>query len=122
MASNPYHGIKARRNPFDDGGPPSCADGLRSVQRIASGAATSLFAFSRGPGAKMAINFVSRVAWHLRRNLTRRRLLSFPHFVLLLWVFVLLRGERWIFHWKVEQCKWNKWENWVCMLSVGIPP
>ena len=61
----------------------------------------------------MAANFAATVMWHVRRNLTKRRLLSFPHLIVLIWLFVLLRGERWLFHWKVEQCKWNKWENWV---------
>ncbi|PKS09898.1 hypothetical protein jhhlp_004521 [Lomentospora prolificans] len=109
---NPYHGVKARQNPFEDHRSTSCNDVLRSAKRVAVRTGASVYTFSRGPGLKMAANFAATVMWHVRRNLTKRRLLSFPHLIVLIWLFVLLRGERWLFHWKVEQCKWNKWENW----------
>ena len=121
--SPPYsNNFKARRNPFDNDRGSALNHVLRSVKRLVSRAASSAYTFSRGNGAKMAAGFVTRTVWHVRRNLTRRRLLSFPHLIVLLWLLVLLRGERWLFHWKVEQCKWHKWEDWVCaFLSLGCP-
>lgn len=55
----------------------------------------------------------SRAAFQFRRNLTRQRLLSFPHLIALFWIFVLLWGERWIFATKIRSCDWDHWEDWV---------
>ena len=69
----------------------------------------------------------SRAAFQFRRNLTRQRLLSFPHLIVLFWVFVLLWGERWIFATKVRSCDWDHWEDWVrfmpnnASVSILIP-
>ena len=49
----------------------------------------------------------------MERNCTRRRLLSLPHAFVLLWVVVLLWGERWVFRSAIEACKWEGWERWV---------
>lgn len=49
----------------------------------------------------------------LRRNMVRRRLLSFPHLLVGLWIVVLLWGERWTFASKVGRCDWDHWEDWV---------
>ncbi|KAI0198389.1 hypothetical protein F4808DRAFT_261159 [Astrocystis sublimbata] len=48
----------------------------------------------------------------LRRNLVRRRVLSFPHLLVALWLLVLLWGERWTFASKVNHCDWDHWEDW----------
>lgn len=48
-----------------------------------------------------------------RRNLSRHRLISFPHLLFLAWVVVLLWGERWIFASRVQNCDWDHWEQWV---------
>ncbi|RYP59461.1 hypothetical protein DL769_008520 [Monosporascus sp. CRB-8-3] len=53
-----------------------------------------------------------RAGYQFRRNMTRRRLLSFPHLIVALWVIVLLWGERWIFAAKVRSCDWDHWEDW----------
>lgn len=45
-------------------------------------------------------------------NLTRRRLLSFPHMLVLVWMVVLLYGEVWVFDSKVADCEWSSWEKW----------
>jgi hypothetical protein len=79
-----------------------------------------LLVFLRGNGLKMATNAGITTAWHIKRNLRRRRLFSFPHLLVLVWILVLLRGERWIFHWKVDKCQWNKWEEWVSI--PAFPP
>ncbi|KAI1821812.1 hypothetical protein F4861DRAFT_532691 [Xylaria intraflava] len=48
----------------------------------------------------------------LRRNMVRRRLLSFPHLLVGLWILLLLWGERWTFVNKVQDCNWEDWEDW----------
>ncbi|KAI1326955.1 hypothetical protein F5Y16DRAFT_216938 [Xylariaceae sp. FL0255] len=50
--------------------------------------------------------------FQLRRNIVRRRLLSFPHLLVALWAVVLLWGERWTFATKVQTCDWDHWEDW----------
>lgn len=67
------------------------------------------WSWTRGPGRLLAL----RIAHRVRRNLSGRRLLSFPHLVVLFWVVILLWGERWVFGTKVQSCDWDRWENWV---------
>lgn len=72
-----------------------------------------LWAWAKGPGRQRA-TWLSLAAIHqLRRNLTSRRLWSFPHLVVVFWVLILLWGERWVFDSKVASCDWDHWENWV---------
>lgn len=113
-AMSPHdNGVLADRNPFHDDRGSACGDVLDALcRRLARGLA-SLFIFLRGNGPRIAVNLASRGVWLLRRNLTRRRVLSFPHLLVLVWIFVLLRGEGWIFHWKVDKCSWDHWEDWV---------
>lgn len=56
------------------------------------------------------------------RNLAPRRLLSFPHALVLVWMVILLWGERWVFESKVDDCAWKKWEKWVGGGSAPKPP
>lgn len=44
--------------------------------------------------------------------MTRRRLLSFPHLLVALWMLVMLWGERWVFASRVSSCDWDHWEDW----------
>ncbi|KAL5621618.1 hypothetical protein BROUX41_006518 [Berkeleyomyces rouxiae] len=54
-----------------------------------------------------------RKLWrHTARSLSPRRVFSFPHIMVLMWIVVLLRGERWIFYYKVNHCLWDNWEEW----------
>lgn len=107
------NGVLAQSNPFQDDRDSTCGDVLDALRRRLA----SLFVFLRGNGPRLAVNLAARGVWMLRRNLTRRRVLSFPHLLVLVWIFVLLRGEGWIFHWKVDKCSWDHWEDWV-----RIPP
>ncbi|KAI5467543.1 hypothetical protein BGZ63DRAFT_410479 [Mariannaea sp. PMI_226] len=71
-----------------------------------------IVAWTTGPGWHIATTLGARV-WHrLRINLTPRRLLSFPHMLVIIWFLVLLYGERWIFDSKVADCEWSDWEKW----------
>ncbi|KAK4217048.1 calcineurin-like phosphoesterase-domain-containing protein [Rhypophila decipiens] len=63
-------------------------------------------------GRHMVLAALVASARRLRRNLTYNRLFSIPHLLVAIWVLVLLWGERWTFHTKVESCRWDKWENW----------
>lgn len=113
--SSHSNGVLARkRNPFHDDRDSTCGDVAFALRRHL----TKALAFLRANGPRIAANLAVRAAWHVRRNLTRRRMLSFPHLLILVWVFVLLRGESWIFHWKVDSCRWEHWEDWV---SISVP-
>ncbi|KAL5876873.1 hypothetical protein ACKVWC_006032 [Pyricularia oryzae] len=102
--SNGYS--SAFRKPQDDN---SIIEELRAA---AVRSVRFLWRFTKGPGRVMAINGLSRSSHQLKRNLVARRILSFPHLLVVFWVIVLLWGERWVFHNKVNQCHWDKWEKW----------
>lgn len=58
----------------------------------------------------------SRVPRGLRHWTERwhpRRLLSLPHLLILVWLLVLLWGERWVFESSIKACEWGRWERWV---------
>ncbi|PMD38279.1 hypothetical protein L207DRAFT_492010 [Hyaloscypha variabilis F] len=44
--------------------------------------------------------------WHLKR------LLNLPHLLVLVWLVVLLWGERWVFQSAIKTCEWGRWERW----------
>lgn len=67
----------------------------------------------QGPGRKIATVVFGSAAYYLRRNLAPRRLFSLPHFLVVVWMVILLWGERWVFDSKVETCSWDHWEKWV---------
>lgn len=73
-----------------------------------------LGAWVAGPGRHLATSLGAQVARRVRVNLSARRLLSFPHMLVLIWIVVLMWGERWIFDSKVADCDWDNWEKWVC--------
>lgn len=92
---------------FEDQDP--VGDFMRFVRRQVQ----SLHRFWNARGKRATLAFLLEVAHQLRRNLTLRRLSSFPHLMVVIWAVVLLWGERWIFHTKVESCHWSNWEKWV---------
>ncbi|KAI0539623.1 hypothetical protein GGR58DRAFT_229173 [Xylaria digitata] len=79
--------------------------GSRSIMRRA-------WVYGNGRGRHSAWNIAIKGGQQLRRNMVRRRLLSFPHLLVALWVLVLLWGERWTFASKVNNCDWDHWEDW----------
>jgi hypothetical protein len=72
-----------------------------------------LVRFWRERGRGMVLGAMLSAAHRLRQNLTYNRLCSVPHLLVAVWVVVLLWGERWVFHSKVESCHWSNWESWV---------
>ncbi|KAH8906027.1 putative frost protein [Coniochaeta sp. PMI_546] len=82
-----------------------CLAGLKVATR-------SLWGFWKGSGRYMVLGFLVNMLRQLRYNLAMRRLLSFPHALVVVWVLLLLWGERWVFHSRVESCHWSSWENW----------
>ncbi|KAL2258634.1 hypothetical protein VTK26DRAFT_8001 [Humicola hyalothermophila] len=72
----------------------------------------SLVRWWRERGRHLASATMLSFAHRLRLNLTYHRMVSFPHMLVAIWVVVLLWGERWVFHSKVESCRWSNWENW----------
>ncbi|KAK4128901.1 hypothetical protein N657DRAFT_660441 [Parathielavia appendiculata] len=87
----------------------SLFDDLRA---LLAQAIRALVRFWRDRGRRMALAAMLSLAHRLRQNLTYNRLLSFPHLLVAAWVVVLLWGERWTFHSKVESCHWSNWEKW----------
>ncbi|KAI1127094.1 hypothetical protein F5Y10DRAFT_243410 [Nemania abortiva] len=79
--------------------------GSRSMMRRA-------WTYGNGRGRHTAWNLAVKGGHQLRRNMVRRRLLSFPHLLVALWILVLLWGERWTFASKVNRCDWDHWEAW----------
>lgn len=73
----------------------------------------TVLAWLCGPARQAIAAFAARTAHQIQRNLVPRRLLSFPHFLFLFWVVILLWGERWVFDTKVQKCDWENWEKWV---------
>ncbi|OTA86442.1 hypothetical protein M434DRAFT_399886 [Hypoxylon sp. CO27-5] len=71
-----------------------------------------LWAYTNGRGRQTAWSLAVQAGQQIRRNLTRRRLLSFPHLLVALWMLVMLWGERWIFASRVRSCDWDHWEDW----------
>jgi hypothetical protein len=49
----------------------------------------------------------------LKHYFNPRGLLALPNLCILLWLLVLLWGERWVFESGVRACEWGKWERWV---------
>lgn len=113
----PGHGANMSR-PFQHRTSSTIPRNLQSIGPVLSAhakqAAYQLRVWAAGPGKRIAITTGERVVRRLQRNLTSRRLLSFPHLLALFWFFVLLYGERWVFNSKVSSCDWDHWEKWVC--------
>ncbi|KAI0976990.1 hypothetical protein F4678DRAFT_415283 [Xylaria arbuscula] len=70
------------------------------------------WAYGHGRGRQSAWSLSVRAGHQLRRNMVPRRLLSFPHLLVGLWIVVLLWGEKWTFATKVNRCDWDHWEDW----------
>jgi hypothetical protein len=73
----------------------------------------ALARFWRERGRRIAYGTLLSSVYRLRLNLAYNRVVAFPHLLVVLWVVVLLWGERWVFHSKVESCHWSNWEHWV---------
>lgn len=81
-------------------------------------AARSSWRFWKASGRHLVFAFLVNMLRRVRHNLAMRRLLSFPHALVAVWLLLLLWGERWVFHSRVESCHWSSWENWVCWLQL----
>lgn len=88
-------------------------DPIGDFTRFLRSQAQSLHRFWNAKGKRATLALLLEAAHQLRRNLTLRRISSFPHLMVMIWAVVLLWGERWIFHTKVESCHWSNWEKWV---------
>ncbi len=86
---------------------------LDDLRALVAQAVRAVVRFWRERGRHMVLALALSLAHDLRQNLTYNRLVNFPHLLVAAWVVVLLWGERWVFHSKVESCHWSNWENWV---------
>ncbi|KAI1431673.1 hypothetical protein GGR50DRAFT_52852 [Xylaria sp. CBS 124048] len=80
-------------------------DGLWGLSR-------RIWRYGQSQGRRSASGLAIRGGQQLRRNMVRRRLLSFPHLLVGVWLLILLWGERWTFANKVQNCDWDHWEDW----------
>lgn len=92
--------------------PPSDLSVAEEIYRGAAGLLRLLWKWFKGPGLHKAAVLVARVLHQIKRNLTARRLLSFPHLLAFFWMILLLWGERWIYTNHVNVCDWKSWEKW----------
>lgn len=93
--------------------PPS---NLSVAEEIYGGVATLLqllWKWIKGPGMHRAAIVAAAVMRQVKRNMTSKRLLSFPHLLAFFWMLLLLWGERWIYTNHVNVCDWKSWEKWV---------
>jgi hypothetical protein len=95
----------------------SLADDLTAVLRSR---AQRVWNWAKGSGRHSASILGYRILDQLRINLSPRRLLSFPHILVVFWMVILLWGERWVFDSKVDSCDWDHWENWVSLYLVPL--
>lgn len=93
--------------------PPSDLSVAEEIYRGVAQLLRLLWKWIRGPGMHKVAVLVARVLHQVKRNLTARRLLSFPHLLAFLWMILLLWGERWIYANHVNVCDWRSWEKWV---------
>lgn len=63
---------------------------------------------------------IPRTGQEARHRFNLRALLNLPNTFVLLWIFVLLWGERWVYAWSINACQWGKWERWVS-LNFSFP-
>ncbi|KAI1375370.1 hypothetical protein F4677DRAFT_422625 [Hypoxylon crocopeplum] len=73
---------------------------------------TRIWGYTNGRGRHSAWSMATKGVHQIKRNMTRRRLLSFPHLLVVFWMLVMLWGERWIFASRVQSCDWDHWEDW----------
>lgn len=103
-----------RGSPRRDPGANSLLDDLAA---FLTHCARSLRRFWVDRGRHMILASVARALRQARRNFTAARLFNVPHLLVVVWIVILLWGERWVFHSRVERCHWSDWENWVSLLN-----
>ncbi|KAI2777534.1 hypothetical protein F4815DRAFT_481135 [Daldinia loculata] len=77
-----------------------------------------LWGYINGRGRQVAWSWAMKAAHQIRKNMTRQRLLSFPHLLVAFWILVMLWGERWVFASRIRSCDWDHWEDW----PAGVTP
>ncbi|KAM0262933.1 hypothetical protein ACHAQJ_001528 [Trichoderma viride] len=92
--------------------PPSDLSVAEEIYRGVASLLHLLWKWIKGPGMHKVAILAARVLHQIRRNLTARRLLSFPHVLVVLWMLLLFWGERWIYTNHVNVCDWKSWERW----------
>ena len=97
------------------GEPPSLLH--RVIAGLPSGLAAQIQRLWNGHIGSMSVH-ESRIPRSLRngRGWNPRRLLNLPHLFVVVWLVLLLWGERWVFERAVQACEWERWERWVSPL------
>ena len=76
--------------------------------------ARAFFLYRIRPAVQERRNALRSANWSLRR------LFTLVNALVVLWWTVLYWGERGVFDGAIESCDWDKWEDWVCILSKHL--
>jgi hypothetical protein len=112
----PTYYSNARANHFHE--PPSLLS--RLISALPSGLAAEIQKlFDLQSYSPTSTSHTMRIPRSLRRwernwRFSPKSILSLPHLFIVVWVVLLLWGERWVFNSSVEECRWEDWERWVC--------
>ncbi|KAI1334317.1 putative manganese ion homeostasis [Xylariaceae sp. FL0016] len=104
-----YPSVSSSAAVYDHGDFQSICDDILATARTLL---RRMWEYSQGRGRHSAWQLTVNGAQQLRRNMARRRVLSFPHLLVAFWVLVMLWGERWTFANRVRSCDWDHWEDW----------
>ncbi|KAK2068239.1 hypothetical protein P8C59_002891 [Phyllachora maydis] len=85
---------------------------MEDVRSLVEQRVRALVLFWDQRGRRLTLSAMRTSERRLRQNMAPRRLFSFPHLLVGLWVIILLWGERWVFQSRVERCDWRSWEKW----------
>jgi hypothetical protein len=58
---------------------------------------------------------VPRTWQEAKHRFNPKGLLNLPNALIILWIIVLLWGERWVFEGSINACQWTNWERWVSL-------
>lgn len=110
---NGGYGLLQQQPPRQQPSEPNLQAVLGDIVAKAQITARHIRTFWNSPNGVRLRTVTMQIARQIQLNLAARRLLSFPHLLVALWMVLLLWGERWIFATKVRSCDWDHWEKWV---------
>src|SRR5580700_8362624 len=93
---------------------------VSTLDRLLALLPCDLAAFTQQPWGQpgLRIQRIWRQLQYSRFNL--RATLNLPNLCILLWIVILLWGERWVFSSSIAACEWAGWENWVSFPVISM--
>lgn len=62
---------------------------------------------------------IPRTWQEAKQRFSPRGLFNLPNAFIVIWIIVLLWGERWVFEGSISACQWTNWERWVSLKSCA---